>query len=57
MISALSAAHEHGIIHRDLKPDNIFITNHPDFPDYVKVLDFGIAKLISGSTRAEGQQA
>ena len=48
VISALSAAHDRGIIHRDLKPDNIFITNHPDFPDYVKVLDFGIAKLTSG---------
>jgi putative nucleotidyltransferase with HDIG domain len=47
VISALSAAHERGIIHRDLKPDNIFITNHPDFPDYVKVLDFGIAKLTT----------
>jgi putative nucleotidyltransferase with HDIG domain len=46
VVSALSAAHERGIIHRDLKPDNIFITNHPDFPDYVKLLDFGIAKLI-----------
>jgi putative nucleotidyltransferase with HDIG domain len=43
--SALGAAHQQDIVHRDLKPDNIFITSHPDFPDYVKVLDFGIAKL------------
>jgi putative nucleotidyltransferase with HDIG domain len=56
VVSALSAAHDRGIIHRDLKPDNIFITNHPDFPDYVKVLDFGIAKLVgAGHTPRAGQ--
>jgi serine/threonine-protein kinase len=44
--SALTAAHEKGFIHRDLKPDNIFLTTVPDGPPQVKLLDFGLAKLM-----------
>lgn len=43
---ALDAAHREGVIHRDLKPDNIFIVNSGNKKDFVKLLDFGVAKLL-----------
>jgi len=43
---ALQAAHDVGVIHRDVKPDNLFVLER-DGQDFVKVLDFGVAKLVA----------
>jgi serine/threonine-protein kinase len=47
--AGLSDAHLNGVIHRDLKPENIFLCSDREVPDFVKLLDFGIAKLVVGA--------
>ena len=46
VLSGLSAAHKHGIVHRDLKPDNIFVLNSEERPNFIKIVDFGISKVL-----------
>jgi serine/threonine-protein kinase len=48
VLSALSDAHRAGVIHRDLKPENIMVEQRRNEADFVKVLDFGIAKIQDG---------
>jgi serine/threonine-protein kinase len=50
---SLAEAHAKGVIHRDLKPSNIFVVTASGEPDFIKVFDFGLAKLTQDSESAQ----
>ena len=56
LCDALTAVHETGIVHRDLKPENLFLISHASNPDFLKVLDFGVCKLLEGAPDPDPQQ-
>jgi len=53
ILGAIGYAHKQGIVHRDIKPANIILTNDNEANFVAKILDFGIAKILSKNNEQE----
>ncbi|NUO54205.1 MAG: serine/threonine protein kinase [Polyangiaceae bacterium] len=50
LLAALVVAHAAGVVHRDIKPDNVFVHQRPHTARVIKLLDFGVAKILAGGS-------